>query len=79
MGKKKIKRVKKPAASEVIARDYNNFINRECSWLEFNSRVLNEAAGSRTPLLERMRFLAIFTSNLDEFIMKRVGGLKRHS
>jgi polyphosphate kinase len=52
------------------------FLDRDLNWLEFNRRVLNEALDERTPLLERVNFLAIFTSNLDEFVMKRVYGLR---
>ncbi len=53
------------------------FLNRELTWLTFNRRVLHEAADKRTPLLERVKFLAIVGSNLDEFHMKRIGGLKQ--
>jgi polyphosphate kinase len=52
------------------------WIDRDLSWLDFNERVLSEAIDERTPLLERAKFLAIFTSNLDEFFMKRVSVLR---
>jgi polyphosphate kinase len=52
-------------------------LNWELSWLEFNARVLHEAEDLENPLLERLKFIAIFDSNLDEFFMKRVGGLKQ--
>jgi len=57
--------------------DPSLYLNRELTWLAFNGRVLHEADDARTPLLERVKFLAIVSSNLDEFFMKRIGGLKQ--
>ena len=53
------------------------YLNRELTWLNFNWRVLHQAEDGRLPLLERLRFVAIVGSNLDEFLMKRIGGLKQ--
>ncbi|MBW8768303.1 MAG: polyphosphate kinase 1, partial [Gemmatimonadetes bacterium] len=53
------------------------YLNRELSWLAFNARVMHEATDGRVPLLERVKFLSIFSSNLDEYFMVRVGGLRR--
>lgn len=68
-------------AAETVAppnplRDPSLYLNRELAWLEFNGRVLYEALDARTPLLERVRFLAIFSSTLDEFFQVRVAGIR---
>lgn len=70
-----------PAADSLLEEncldDPRLYLNRELTWLQFNQRVLNEAKDPRTPLLERVKFAAIAGSNLDEFFMKRIGGLKQ--
>lgn len=63
--------------AEINIADSSWYLNRELTWLEFNSRVLHEAEDVRTPLLERLKFIAIVSANLDEFFMKRIGGLKQ--
>ncbi len=69
-----------PAATTIVSGEElpeDRYLNRELSWLDFNARVLALAADESLPILERAKFLAIFASNLDEFYMVRVAGLKR--
>ncbi len=66
-----------PAALEIDLHSPEWYLNRELTWLAFNQRVLHEGQDERTPLLERLKFLAIVSANLDEFFMKRIGGLKQ--
>ena len=66
-----------PALEEVRLDDPALYLNRELTWLAFNARVLHEADDPRNLLLERVKFLAIVSNNLDEFFMKRIGGLKQ--
>ena len=71
--------VPQPVPSEAALDHPSLFFNRELSWIDYNWRVLHVAQDPRTPLLERVRFLGIAASNLDGFVRKRVGGLKRQA
>ena len=73
--RKKVVTVKE-APTEINLTEPQYYFSREISWLEFNNRVLHEAFDPRTPLLERLKFMAIFSSNLDEYFMVRVAALK---
>ncbi|MFB2881769.1 polyphosphate kinase 1 [Floridanema aerugineum] len=66
----------KKTTTEINLKDPAYYFNRELSWLEFNYRVLHEGLDERTPLVERLKFLAIFSSNLDEFFMVRIAALR---
>ncbi len=70
-------RRRKQATVEINLSDPEYYFSRELSWIEFNNRVLHEAFDPRTPLIERLKFLAIFSSNLDEYFMVRVAALKQ--
>ena len=69
--------VARPAKADIDLSAPELYLNRELTWLAFNRRVFEEALDERNPLLERLKFLAITASNLDEFFMKRIGGLKQ--
>src|SRR6202022_4422761 len=75
--KEKVQALETPPRPSERSSDPKNFINRELSWLEFNRRVLEEAQDATQPLIERVKFLTIFSSNLDEFFEIRVAGIQQ--
>ena len=68
--------IRKPKTGLKASSENPGFISRELSWLDFNSRVLDEAGMTVNPLLERLKFISIFSGNLDEFFMVRIAGLR---
>src|SRR5438477_2887783 len=76
-----VRAVRKPRSGRArfVVPESEQFFNRELSWLDFNGRVLAEAQNPDNPLLERLKFLAIFSNNLDEFFMIHVPGLQERA